>query len=104
MIEIALQSVPNQAFSVTLDGSRYLFTLKESNGIMCADVTRDDVELLRGHRIVAGAPLLPYRSVQGGFGNFVLLTENDELPYYTSFGGTQQLVYLSAAEIAALKG
>lgn len=104
MIEVALQAVANQAFSVTLDGSRYLLTLKDSNGVMVADVVRDEVELLRGHRIVAEAPLLPYRFLQGGGGNFVLVTENDELPQYAQFGFSQRLVYLTAAEIAALKG
>lgn len=102
MIEVPLQAVANQSFSVSLEGTRYRLTIKEANGIMCADVTRDEVELLRGHRIAALCPLLPYRYLQGG-GNFVILTENDELPYYPSFGYTQRLVYLTAAEVAALK-
>lgn len=103
MIEVPLQPVANQSLTVTLEGSRYGLTLKETHGVMSLDVVRDEVELLRGHRVVAAAPLLPYRFLQDG-GNFVLLTENDELPYYAQFGFTQQLVYLTAAEVAALKG
>jgi hypothetical protein len=103
MIEIPLQAVPNQALTVTLGGVRFAFTIKEANGVMCADVVRDEVELLRGHRLVAAVPLLPYRYLQDA-GNFVFLTENDELPYYTQFGFTQQLVFLTVAEITALGG
>jgi hypothetical protein len=103
MMEISLQAVANQSFSVTLEGRRYVLTFKEAAGMMAVDVTRDEVELLRGHRVVALSPLLPYRSVQDG-GNFVLLTENGELPYYPSFGYTQKLIYLTAAEVAALRG
>jgi hypothetical protein len=103
MMEIPLQAVANQSLTVTLEGSRFALTLKETHGVMALDVERDGVELLRGHRIVPAAPLLPYRFLQDG-GNFVLLTENDELPYYTQFGFSQQLVYLTAAEVAALKG
>jgi hypothetical protein len=103
MIEVPLQAVANQSFTVTLAGFRFALTIKEANGVMCLDVVRDEVELLRGHRIVAAAPLLPYRYLQDA-GNFVLLTENDELPYYPQFGFTQQLVYLTAAEVADLGG
>lgn len=103
MTEVPLQAVPNQSLTATLEGARYALTIKEAHGIMCVDVTRDGVELLRGHRIVSSAPILPYRFLQDA-GNFVLLTENEELPYYSAFGFTQALVYLTAAEVAALKG
>lgn len=101
MIEIPLQPVPNQSFSVQLDGARYELTFKHAAGIMCVDVTRDDVELLRGHRVVAWAPLLPYRHMEAG--NFCILTEDDDLPHYSAFGYTQTLVYVSPEELAELK-
>lgn len=102
MIDLDLQPVANQSFSVTLDDSRYTIALREANGCMVVDLTRDDTVLLRGSRIVAGTPLIPYPYMQ--LGNFVLLTENDELPYYLFFGVSQSLVYVSADEIVALKG
>lgn len=101
MIDIPLQPVANQSFSVLLDGARYVLTFKEANGVMCADVVRDEVTLITGVRVTAMTPLLPYDYMQRG--NFVLLTENDDLPYYTQFGLTQSLVYVSDAEIAALQ-
>lgn len=100
MMEIAIAPVANQSFTVQLDGARYAFTIKEAAGVMVADVSRDDVLLLSGTRLVAGSPIIPYKYLQ--VGNFVLFTGNDDLPYYTEFGYSQQLAYLSAAEIAAL--
>jgi hypothetical protein len=101
MIDIALQAVPNQAFSVVLEDARYAVTIKEANGVMVADITRDNVVLIQGTRITAGTPLLPYRYLESG--NFVLLTQDDALPYYTEFGTTQSLVYVTKAEIASLR-
>jgi hypothetical protein len=63
---------------VQLDGARYSLTFKEATGCMVADVERDDVVLLYGVRVVAGSPIIPYGYLEAG--NFVLLTENDELP------------------------
>lgn len=103
MMELPLQAVANQAFTVTLEGSRYELTLKEAGGIMCLDLTRDGVLLLQGHRCVANAPLLPYEFLQDG-GNFAFVTENDDLPHYSAFDFTQTLVYLTVDEVAALKG
>lgn len=102
MIDVALQPVANQSLSIQLDDSRYDLTIKEANGVMCATVARDGVTLIQGVRIVAKTPLVPYAYLQEG--NFVLLTEGDELPYFDQFGNTQNLVYLSADEIDALRG
>lgn len=98
MRNISLDAVPNQELSVTLDGNRWDITIKECNGVMCCTLRLNDVTLLSGQRIVAGSPLIPYRYMQDS-GNFWLLTEDDELPYYTLFGVDQQLVYASAGEI-----
>lgn len=99
MRNIPLDAVPNQQLIVTLDSNRWELTIKEARGVMCVDVMLNDEVLILGQRIVAGTPLLPYRYLQGS-GNFVLLTDADELPYWTRFGIDQQLVYASAGEIA----
>lgn len=98
MRTIALDSVPNQELSVTLDGNRWDITLKECNGVMCCTLLLNDVLLLSGQRIVAGSPLIPYKYMQGS-GNFWILTEDDDLPYYTEFNVDQQFVYASPGEI-----
>lgn len=100
MLNIDLQPIPNQSFSVILDGSVYDITIKETNGTMSYDMTRDNVPVLNGQRIVTGSVLIPYRYLQKG--NFVLTTLNEELPDYTKFGSSQFLVYITADEVEAL--
>lgn len=95
-----LDPIPNQSLSARLDNQRYDIVLKETRGVMSVDIARDDAQLVSGCRIVAGTPLLPYLYQEEG--NFMLLTENGDLPDWTQFGSTQTLVYLSIAEIEAV--
>lgn len=100
MKTIAIQAIPNQAFTVNLDSERFNFTIKETRGCMSVSITRDDIILVENIRMVAGTPLIPFKYLQEG--NFFLITESQELPYYTQFGVTQQLVYLTIDEVNAL--
>lgn len=97
---VNLERVPNQELSVRLAGRRFVLRIKEAAGAMVADVTVDGEVVLLASRIVAGTPLIPYRYLEAG--NLLLLTDDGQLPDYAQFGVTQTLVYLSAAEIAAL--
>jgi hypothetical protein len=97
---VPLSSDPNQELTVRQDGFRYSLRLKSVNGVMVVDISVDGVVILFGSRVLAGTPLIPYRYLEDG--NFLLLTNNEELPDYTQFGLTQTLVYLSPDEIAAL--
>lgn len=101
MIDIDLAAIPNQTVSIRLDDQLYKITVRETRGVMSVDIVRDDEELVMGARIVAGTPLLPYLYQE--VGNFVLLTEDEEYPYYTKFGDSQNLVYVTPAEIATLR-
>lgn len=103
-IRIPLQAIPNQSLSVQLDGQRYDIRLNEANGIMAATISINETVVISGARIVDSGALLNYQYLEGDGGNFVFLTELDEIPYYTMFGDTQQLIYLTAAEIANLNG
>lgn len=98
---IPLDDVPNQELTVRLDDARYVLRLKVAGAVMVADITRDGVTLLQGTRVLAGEPILPYKYQEAG--NFLLITDDDELPAYEQFGVTQSLVYLSIAEIEALQ-
>lgn len=102
MIDVTIQALPNQDLSIQLDGFRYDLAIKEANGVMSMSVTRDGTMVIQNVRLVAGSPVLPYRYQEQG--NFVLTTVDDEIPYYPAFGVTQFLVYLTAAEVAALRG
>lgn len=97
-INVSILPIPNQRFGIRLDGDRYEIELKSCNNIMCVTILRNDILLVSGFRCVAGTPLLPYRYLERG--NFIFVTENDELPDYTKFGSTQSLVYITAQEIA----
>jgi hypothetical protein len=101
MIDIDLAAIPNQTVSIRLDDQLYRITIRETRGVMSADIMRDDELLIQGARIVAGTPILPYVYQENG--NFVLLTEDEEYPYYDKFGESQSLVYVTPAEIATLR-
>lgn len=100
MFEIALTQEPNQSFSIVLDGSRFDISLRDIGAdLMAVTIARDGVTLLDGARLVAGTPLLPYKYLETG--NFIFLTQGDAYPYWTEFGVTQSLLYLTAEEVAA---
>lgn len=98
---INIDAVPNQSFSVTVDGNRWDFVIKEAVTSMIADISLNDERILSGQILVTGEPFIPYRFLQGS-GNFLILTESDQLPDWRRFGVDQILTYASAAEIAAL--
>lgn len=97
---IPLQTIANQSFTIFLDGSNYDFTIKETNGVMSVNIVRDGEILQQGERAVAQGLLLPYKYQE--LGNFMFLTQNGELPFYTKFNSTQVLYYFSIDEISAL--
>lgn len=101
MIQINLAAVPNQEFSIQLDGQFYDIHIRDANGSPAATIVRDGVVVVSAARIVAGAPLLPYLYQENG--NFLLTVTNDALPDWEQFGITQFLVYLTADELATLR-
>lgn len=98
---IDIDPIPNQEFSVTVDGNRWDFIIKEAVSSMICDLSMNDEVILSGARIVTGAPIIPYEYLRR-HGNFIILTENDELPYWTQFGVNQQLIYASAEELSLI--
>ena len=100
--QIELQATPNQSLSATLDETRYEITIKETTGVMSADIVRDGATIAQGARIAAGTPLIPYRYQERG--NFVITTEGGCIPFYNQFGLTQFLIYASPAELVAFRG
>lgn len=103
MISIPLESIPNQSFSIQLDNAVYDFRIKFVINFMVVDLARDNVQILTGIRLLAGEPVIPFRYLEGSQGNFALLTANGDYPNYTQFGITQFLVYLSQAELEAVR-
>lgn len=103
MIDVDLSpSLANQLVSIDLDGRYFEVRVKCLGTTMVADISRDGVLLVEGVRAVASVPLIPPYLEQGG-GNFAFVCNTDDLPFYTSFGSSQFLVYLTADELAALR-
>jgi len=102
MIELNLQQLPKQSFSAVLENTLYELAIIECAGIMAANISRAGTVLVSGARIVAGQLILPLDK-EGGLGNFMILTDSGDLPWWESFGTTQTLIYASAAELAAVR-
>lgn len=98
---VPVAAVPNQSFTVRLDDTRMVLRLKDADGIMVADFERNGETVLLGTRVLAGECIIPYRYLEQG--NFIFLTLNDELPDWRSFGVSQNLIYITAAEVEALR-
>lgn len=96
-INVPIEAVANQEFTIVLEGARYNLSIKQATGCMEMDIIRDDVVILTGIRPVAGSPVIPYKYLERG--NFLFLTENDDLPWWEKFGATQSLLYLTIDEM-----
>ena len=100
MQTIPIQSVPNQSLSVTIDRQRWTLTIKAAVSSMVVDLSLNDQVVIRGLRIMPNQPLIPYPYL-ATVGNFLMLTNSDDLVWWERFGVDQTLVYATAAEIAA---
>ena len=98
---IPIQAIPNQAFSITLDQNLYDITLRAAAGIVAATIKRNAVLIIENTRALAIRPIIPYKYLEDG--NFFFITANGDLPVYTSFNTTQQLIYISQAELDAIR-
>lgn len=102
MIEIDVQQIPNQEFLRLIDGNRYLIKFRTFKDITLADITINEEPIKYGLRVSANSYLIPYPYLTNG-GNFMFVCNDNDYPHYTKFGVTQQLVYLTAEEIAEIE-
>jgi hypothetical protein len=100
MINIPIQNIPNQSLTVTLDNQFHEITIKETNGVMAASIVRNNVPLISNLRVVSSSLVIPCRYQESG--NFIILTIDNDLPYYDKFGISQFLIYITVAELAAI--
>lgn len=98
MIDIILQPIPSQAFSIDIEGNTFDIAIKTA-GTMIADITINNSIKILGVKCQPNLPIIPYWHLEEG--NFFIITEAEELPDYAQFGITQQMVYLTAAEMEA---
>lgn len=96
-----LINIPSQSLSARLDEVHTTIRIKQGRGIMLADIEQDGAFIVQGMRLVAGLPIIPLRRLESG--NFMLLTDNGELPDYTKFGISQKLIYINKNEVEAIR-
>jgi len=101
MLSIPVSAVPNQSFSIVLDGNQYDMSIYVTNNVSAIDIIRNNVPILLGSRIVPNSPIIPYRYLESG--NFVFATEDGAYPFYTEFGVTQTLYYFSQVELDEIR-
>lgn len=101
MIQIQVQAIPNQTLTASLSGNFYQIALNQTLDALCATIYVNNILVISGVRIVAGAPIIPYQYLENG--NFALLTMDDELPNYLQLGVTQSLVFASMIELATIR-
>jgi hypothetical protein len=101
MQQLPLQQLPNQSFSILLDGNQWDLLLKTVQDTTVASLTLNGTDVLDCARCAAGAFIIPSDYEEAG--NFFFVTQNQQLPYYTQFNVTQSLIYISAVELAALR-
>lgn len=104
MRQIELRQLPNQSLSITLSGNVYDITIRAVKTgdaqVMAVDVSINDVFIVRGCRAVAGYPIIPSLYLENG--NFVIVTDNGDLPDYNLFQISQFLIYASPEELAMI--
>lgn len=97
MLDITLQSIPNQSFSINADGYTYDVTIKDIGTYMIADISIDGAIIISGARCMPFRFLIPYPYLAKG--NFVFITDNEEYPRWENFNISQRLQYLSPDEM-----
>lgn len=100
-IGLPLQQLPNQSFSIQLGTSLFDIALKKTNGIMAMSISINGTLTIENLICAACSPIIPARYLE--VGNFMFLTANNQLPDYTQFGLSQQLLYFTTAELAAFR-
>lgn len=97
LTQVPIQAIANQSFTITLENNFYQISLKETNGVMSSSIIRNDILIQSNARMASGYFLIPYKYQQSG--NFFMLTDNGDYPYYDQFGITQYLLYITQAEL-----
>lgn len=101
MQQIPIQALPNQSFSVQLDGNQWDWTIELVGEAIAVSLSLNSVVVLTGLNIASGSRIIPAEYEEAG--NFVLVTMSQQVPDYTQFGTSQQLIYLNATELDAIR-
>lgn len=99
---IPLQAIPQQTFSyVDPSNNTWSIGVRNAGMQMAFSIAFNGTILIQNVCAVAGYRIIPYDYLEDG--NFVLITQSYQLPDYTQFGTTQNLIFLTAADVAAFR-
>lgn len=98
MININLIKAPNQSLSFNEGSNLWEIRIVTANQVMAADILLNGDPVVLGQRIVAQAPIIPYPHLSEQ-GNFAILTQGEELPWWEGFETDQQLVFIFPEEL-----
>ena len=104
MIDVSLQQLPSQEFSIALENSRYVIRIVQTNSMTAITITQDDIVLIENQRLLPNDFILRSNLVDADSGNFFMLVQDDSIPNFEAFGVTQFLTYLDSDELEALYG
>ena len=96
---INLQNIPNQAFSIALNGEDYRIAVRTIQGLTFLSVWRNDEPLFYNQICVPNGFVDPYKYVSNN-GKVYFRCLDNEYPNYKNFGITQWLYYLTPEEVA----
>lgn len=99
---IPIQAIPSQTLSfIDPSSNQWDIAIRLTAQQIAFSFTLNSVILIQGVTAVAGYRIIPYDYLENG--NFVLVTQGQQIPDYVQFGTTQTLVYLTEAEILAAR-
>jgi hypothetical protein len=102
MMQIPINSVPNQTFSVLLNKKNCTINLNNRGSYMYIDLYVNNTPVILGEKC-SQAPLIIYEylaTILGGNLIFVNTDNGNAYPFYTKFGITQQLIFFTSADIS----
>ena len=98
---LPLIQVASQEFTFRDGDTRWTVRLKDCGDVMAATILRDEAIVVSGVRALPGEFLIPFVYLETG--NFMFVTEGDELPSGPMLGRGQELYYFDAAEMVDLR-
>lgn len=103
MVRYSLPTNPNFTITVIPEGLSYNLTFKAIRGLMYAIIFNTDGTRISGPvRVCEGEWLIPHKAYNHeGAGNFMVVEQTRQYPYFSDFNETCELRYYTQAEINA---
>lgn len=102
MQNIPIQALPSQTFTyVDPENNQWNISVQLVIAQMAFSFTLNGTPLIKNVTAVAGIRIIPYDYLENG--NFVIITQSQQVPDYRQFGTTQHLLFLEAADIKAFR-